>query len=36
MDSPEEFNNKLIEEIQRFVGDEPQNDDITLLTLKMI
>jgi sigma-B regulation protein RsbU (phosphoserine phosphatase) len=33
--SPEQFNNLLIEKIYEFVGDAPQNDDITLLTLKM-
>jgi len=34
--SPEEFNSLLIKEINDFVGDVPQNDDITILTLKML
>ena len=33
--SPEQFNNLLIEKINEFVGDVPQNDDITLLTLRI-
>ena len=33
--SPEEFNNLLIKDIEEFVGDAPQADDITLLTLKV-
>lgn len=34
-ESPEKFNNLLIQRINEFVGDTPQNDDITLLTLKI-
>lgn len=34
-ESPEKFNNLLLKEINEFVGDVPQNDDITILTLKM-
>lgn len=33
--SPEDFNNLLINQINAFVGNAPQNDDITILTLKM-
>jgi phosphoserine phosphatase RsbU/P len=34
--SPEQFNKLLIEKINEFVGDVPQNDDITLLTLRIL
>jgi len=34
--SPEKFNNLLIQEINNFVGDVPQNDDITILTVKLL
>ncbi len=33
--SPEEFNNLLIKDIEEFVGDAPQGDDITILTLQI-
>lgn len=35
-EKPESFNKKLIEKITDFVGNAPQGDDITLLTLKVI
>lgn len=33
---PEEINNDLILELERFAGGAPQNDDITILTLQVI
>ena len=33
--SPEQFNNTLLSRINEFVGDVPQNDDITILTMKI-
>ncbi len=34
--SPGDFNKLLIEKINKFVGDVPQGDDITILTIKML